>query len=59
LFIHGPFRIATERTNFAVPEVGIGAFLNSGSSFFLSRLDGEVGTYLGLTGNRLEGIDTL
>ncbi|OBZ87067.1 3-hydroxyisobutyryl-CoA hydrolase, mitochondrial [Choanephora cucurbitarum] len=57
LFVHGPFRIATEKTIFAVPEVSIGAFLNSGSSFFLSRLDGQIGTYLALTGSRLEGID--
>jgi 3-hydroxyisobutyryl-CoA hydrolase len=59
LFIHGPFRIATEKTIFALPEVSIGAFLNSGSSFFLPRMDGEIGTYLALTGSRIEGIDTL
>jgi 3-hydroxyisobutyryl-CoA hydrolase len=59
LFAHGPFRIATEKTIFAIPEIALGAFLNSGSSFFLSRLDGEIGTYLALTGRRLEGIDTL
>ncbi|KAI9280500.1 ClpP/crotonase-like domain-containing protein [Sporodiniella umbellata] len=58
LFVHGPFRIATEKTIFALPETSLGAFLNSGSSFYLSRMDGEVGTYLALTGNRLEGIDT-
>lgn len=59
LFVHGPFRIATEKTIFATPEIAIGAFLNSGSSFYLPRLDGEIGTYLALTGRRLEGIDTL
>ncbi|KAI8986011.1 ClpP/crotonase-like domain-containing protein [Pilobolus umbonatus] len=58
LFIHGPFRIATEKTIFAVPEITLGAFLNSGSSFYLPRMDGEIGTYLALTGNRLEGVDT-
>ncbi|CEG78158.1 hypothetical protein RMATCC62417_12804 [Rhizopus microsporus] len=58
LFIHGPFRIATERTIFALPETSIGAFLSSGSSFYLPRLDGEIGTYLALTGSRVEGIDT-
>lgn len=59
LFVHGPFRIATEKTIFATPEVSLGAFLNSGSSFYLSRLDGEIGAYLALTGHRLEGIDAL
>ncbi|KAI7861677.1 ClpP/crotonase-like domain-containing protein, partial [Spinellus fusiger] len=58
LFIHSPFRIATEKTIFSLPEVSIGAFLSSGSSFFLPKLDGEVGTYLALTGDRLQGIDT-
>ncbi|KAG0743323.1 hypothetical protein G6F57_000490 [Rhizopus arrhizus] len=58
LFIHGPFRIATEKTIFSLPEVSLGAFLNSGSSFFLPRMDGEIGTYLALTGSRIEGIDT-
>ncbi|KAI7893736.1 ClpP/crotonase-like domain-containing protein [Mucor mucedo] len=58
LFVHGPFRIATEKTIFAIPEIGLGAFLNSGSSFYLPRLDGEIGTYLALTGQRLQGIDT-
>lgn len=59
LIVHGPFRIATEKTIFATPEVSLGAFLNSGSSFYLSRLDGEIGAYLALTGHRLEGIDAL
>ena len=59
LFAHGPFRIATERTIFATPEANIGFCPNSGASFFLAKLDGEIGTYLALTGSRVEGIDTL
>ncbi|KAI7857287.1 ClpP/crotonase-like domain-containing protein [Circinella umbellata] len=58
LFAHGPFRIATERTIFATPEANIGFCPNSGASFFLAKLDGEIGTYLALTGSRIEGIDT-
>ncbi|KAI9491730.1 ClpP/crotonase-like domain-containing protein [Zychaea mexicana] len=58
LFAHGPFRIATERTIFATPEAGIGLCPSSGASFFLSKLDGEIGTYLALTGSRVEGVDT-
>ncbi|KAL0074792.1 ClpP/crotonase-like domain-containing protein [Phycomyces blakesleeanus] len=58
LFVHCPFRIATEKTIFSLPEASIGAFLSSGSSFFLPKLDGETGTYLALTGDRLQGIDT-
>ncbi|KAI8393958.1 ClpP/crotonase-like domain-containing protein [Radiomyces spectabilis] len=58
LFAHSPFRIATDKTIFAMPEASLGAFMNSGASFFLPKLDGEMGAYLALTGARLEGIDT-
>lgn len=59
LSVHAPFRIATERTMFAMPETLIGFFPDVGGSFFLPRLDGQIGTYLGLTGDRLEGVQTL
>ena len=59
LSVHAPFRIATEKTLFAMPETNIGLFPDVGGSFFLPRLDGETGTYLGLTGLRLKGIDTV
>lgn len=55
--MHGAFRIATENTVFAMPEVGIGFFPDVGASFFLSRLDNHLGYYLGLTGHRLSGQD--
>ncbi|KAJ8655651.1 hypothetical protein O0I10_008740 [Lichtheimia ornata] len=57
LSVHAPFRIATENTLFAMPETGIGFLPEVGGSFFLSRLDGELGTYLGLTGKRLSAAD--
>ncbi|KAH7107601.1 3-hydroxyisobutyryl-coenzyme A hydrolase [Auriculariales sp. MPI-PUGE-AT-0066] len=57
LCIHAPFRVATEKTLFAMPETKIGYFPDVGASFFLSRLDGELGTYLALTGNNLKGRD--
>jgi 3-hydroxyisobutyryl-CoA hydrolase len=57
---HGSFRVCTEKTLFAMPETAIGLYPDVGGSFFLSRMfDGEVGTYLGLTGARLKGIDVL
>lgn len=55
LSVHAPFRIATERTIFAMPETTIGFFPDVGGSFFLSRLDGQIGTYLALTSERLNG----
>ncbi|KAJ3400732.1 hypothetical protein HDU80_006645 [Chytriomyces hyalinus] len=57
LSVHAPFRIATEKSVFAMPETGIGLFPDVGGSFFLPRLDGELGTYLGLTGQRLKGME--
>ncbi|ORX48570.1 ClpP/crotonase [Hesseltinella vesiculosa] len=58
LFGHGPFRVATEKTIFAMPEPTLGVIFNAGASFFLPRLDGAIGTYLALTGSRIEGLDT-
>ncbi|KZF26657.1 ClpP/crotonase [Xylona heveae TC161] len=57
LSVHAPFRIATERTLFAMPETTIGFFPDVGGSFFLPRLDGEIGTYLALTSERLTGVN--
>ncbi|KAL2865188.1 mitochondrial 37S ribosomal protein mS47 [Aspergillus lucknowensis] len=59
LSVHAPFRIATERTVFAMPETTIGFFPDVGGSFFLPRLDGEIGTYLALTSERLIGVQAL
>jgi len=55
LSIHAPFRIATERTVFAMPETTIGFFPDVGASFFLPKMPGAVGTYLALTSDRLTG----
>jgi enoyl-CoA hydratase/carnithine racemase len=55
LIAHAPFRIATERTKMAMPETKIGYAPDVGASYFLSRLDGEIGTYLALTGDVLVG----
>jgi 3-hydroxyisobutyryl-CoA hydrolase len=55
LSVHAPFRIATERTLFAMPETTIGLFPDVGASFFLPRMPGGVGTYLALTSDKLKG----
>ncbi|XP_039304062.1 3-hydroxyisobutyryl-CoA hydrolase, mitochondrial isoform X2 [Solenopsis invicta] len=59
LSVHGKYRIATEKTLFAMPETAIGLFPDVGATYFLSRLKGKLGIYLGLTGHRLKGIDVL
>ncbi|KAF8559742.1 3-hydroxyisobutyryl-coenzyme A hydrolase [Imleria badia] len=55
LGIGAPFRIATEKTVFAMPETKIGYCPDVGASFFLSRMDGELGAYLALTSDTLVG----
>lgn len=57
--VHGKYRVATEKTMFAMPETAIGLFPDVGGSHFLPRLNGKLGMYLGLTGIRLKGKDVL
>ncbi|KAG6515470.1 hypothetical protein ZIOFF_025882 [Zingiber officinale] len=57
--VHGRFRIATEKTVFAMPETSLGLFPDVGASYFLSRLPGYFGEYVGLTGTRLDGTEML
>lgn len=48
--VHGTHRIAAEGYKFAMPETEIGLFPDIGASYFLPRLPGRVGLYMGLTG---------
>uniref|UniRef100_A0A7N8XV79 3-hydroxyisobutyryl-CoA hydrolase n=1 Tax=Mastacembelus armatus TaxID=205130 RepID=A0A7N8XV79_9TELE len=57
LSVHGRFRVATEKTLFAMPETGIGLFPDVGGGYFLPRLRGKLGLFLALTGFRLKGRD--
>ena len=52
-------RIVTERTKMAMPETGIGFFPDVGGSWFLSRAPGQLGTYLGVTGDVISAADAL
>lgn len=57
--VNGRWRVATERTQFAMPETGIGFFPDVGATHFLGRCPGRVGLYLGLSGARLGPADSL
>jgi len=50
--VHGSHRVAGDRFQFAMPEVGIGFFPDVGATWFLPRMPGELGTYCALTGER-------
>lgn len=56
LSVHSKYRVATEKTLFAMPETIIGLFPDVGGSHFLPRLEGKLGWYLGLTGIKLKGL---
>ncbi|MGA9765069.1 MAG: enoyl-CoA hydratase/isomerase family protein [Rhodomicrobium sp.] len=48
--IFGTHRVAGEKMAFAMPETGIGFFPDIGGGWFLPRMPGMAGMYLGLTG---------
>jgi enoyl-CoA hydratase len=51
------FRVATERTVFAMPETGIGLFPDVGGGWYLPRMPDHIGLWLALTGARLRAAD--
>jgi enoyl-CoA hydratase len=53
------FRIATERTTFAMPETGIGLLPDVGGGWFLPRLHHHAGLWLALTGARIKAADCM
>jgi enoyl-CoA hydratase len=57
LAMHGSHRVAGDRFQFAMPEVGIGFFPDVGATWFLPRMPGQTGTYCALTGDRLNAAD--
>jgi enoyl-CoA hydratase/carnithine racemase len=52
-------RVVTERSRLAMPEVAIGYFPDVGGSYFLPRVPGELGIYLGVSGVQIRAADAL
>lgn len=54
---HGTFRVVTDNTVFAMPEVAIGFFPDVGASRLLAQLPSKMGAYLAMTGERIRAQD--
>lgn len=50
-------RVVTETSRLAMPEITIGLYPDVGGSYFLPRLPGKTGLFLGLTGGQMNGTD--
>ncbi len=59
LSAHSRYRIVTERSQLAMPETTIGLIPDVGGTWLLSRAQGRLGIYLGLTGERMTGSDAI
>lgn len=59
LSVHGSFRVATERTMFAMPEMAIGFFPDVGGGYVLAHCPDHLGHYFGLAGARAKAADCL
>lgn len=53
------YRLVTPDITMAMPEISIGLFPDVGASWFLNRLPGRIGLFMGLTGARLNVSDML
>lgn len=59
LFAGAGFRIVTDTTRMAMPEITIGLYPDVGGSYFLSRLPGRLGLFLGLSAQQFGAADAL
>jgi len=59
LFSGAQFRVVTETTRMAMPEISIGLFPDVGGSYFLSRLPGRIGLFLGLSACHFKAADAM
>jgi enoyl-CoA hydratase/carnithine racemase len=59
LMVASSHRVVTASSRVATPEVTIGFYPDVGASWFLPRMPGRIGLYVGLTGTHLNAADAL
>lgn len=59
LAYHADYRIVSEKTKWAMPEMNLGFFPDVGAGYFLNKAPGYVGRYLALTGNIINGKEAI
>ncbi|MFV8828938.1 enoyl-CoA hydratase/isomerase family protein [Alkalihalobacterium sp. APHAB7] len=59
LSVGATYRIVTEKTKWAMPEMNIGFFPDVGGSYFLNQMPGAVGRYLALTSGIIKAADVM
>lgn len=52
--LHGSHRVTSDQLRWAMPETLIGFFPDIGATYYLSRMENEIGTYLALSGNTID-----
>ncbi|WNC69883.1 enoyl-CoA hydratase/isomerase family protein [Thalassotalea nanhaiensis] len=57
LMAGGSHRVVTETTRIAMPEISIGLYPDVGGSYFLNKMPGNSGLFLGLTGASINASD--
>lgn len=57
--VHGSHRVVTEKTVMAMPETGIGFFPDVGASYFLNKCPGQIGMFMAITGEKINGADAI
>lgn len=59
IFAAGSYRVVTEKSRLAMPEITIGLYPDVGGSYFLNRMPGHCGQFLALTGASFNASDAL
>lgn len=59
LFSGASHRVVTQTSHLAMPEVSIGLYPDVGASYFLNKLPGKIGLFLGLTAAGINAKDAI